>query len=514
MVLWLCLSRITTSQRRFDRMPWFYNRHDDFLLSPAYFRKRWSAPGGYREVLWLAGPLILSTGSWSIQHFVDRMFLTWYSPDAMAAALPAGMLSFTVVSFFIGTASYANTFVAQYYGARRFDRVGPSVWQAIYFALAAGLLILVLIPLAPAIFAWSGHDPALQEMERVYFQILCAGGFFIVYSNALSGFFTGRGKVVEVMWINLAGTAVNLTFDYLWIFGRCGFPEMGIAGAAWATVLASAFNAVAFTALFLLPTNRRAYATLRGWRFDRALFGRLMRYGVPSGVQFMLDMLGFTIFTFFVGRLGTLELGATNLAFQINTLAFLPMMGFGIAASTLVGQRLGQDNPDLAARSAWSAFHMTFVFMAAIAIAYVAVPQLFLDPFAARANPAEFAALSAMAIVLLRFVAAYCVFDTMNIIFAAALKGAGDTRFVMYTAVLLGWAVMVIPTWIIVRYRLGGIYLAWTFMTAYVILLALLFFARFQQGRWRSMRVIEKQPAFVPATPPTPDVPTPEAEIK
>ena len=90
-----------------------------------FLKNRWNSVGGYREVLVVAIPLILSTATWSIQHFVDRMFLTWYSPETIAAAMPAGMLSFTVISIFMGTAGYVSTFVAQYHGARRFHRIGP-----------------------------------------------------------------------------------------------------------------------------------------------------------------------------------------------------------------------------------------------------------------------------------------------------------------------------------------------------------------------------------------------------
>jgi MATE family multidrug resistance protein len=83
-------------------------------------KDRWIIDGGYRELFVIAIPLIFSTATWSVQHFVDRMFLAWYSPEAIAAAMPAGMLSFTIISLFMGTAGYVNTFVAQYFGAKRY----------------------------------------------------------------------------------------------------------------------------------------------------------------------------------------------------------------------------------------------------------------------------------------------------------------------------------------------------------------------------------------------------------
>ena len=103
-------------------------------------RNRWAAPSGYREVLQRAIPLVVSTGTFSVQHFVNRIFLSQYSQTSLAASMPAGMSSFTLVAFFIGTAAYATSFVAQYFGAKEYRRIGPAVWQGIYFACLAGIL--------------------------------------------------------------------------------------------------------------------------------------------------------------------------------------------------------------------------------------------------------------------------------------------------------------------------------------------------------------------------------------
>lgn len=474
---------------------------------------RWNRPAGYKEVLRVAGPLVLSSASLSLQHFVDRMFLCWYSPETMAAAMPAGFLSFTLISFFLGTSSYANTFVAQYTGAERPKRVGPSVWQAIHFSLATGLLLPCLIPLAPGFFAWAGHAPSVQALENTYFRILLMGAIFPIYCNALSSFFTGLGRTWPVMWVNIGITAINLILDYALIFGHWGLPRMGIAGAAWATNIANASGAVAFTLLLFTRKNEADYAIRTGWRVDRDLFRRLMRYGTPNGLQFMLDMTAFTFFIFLVGRIGTSELAATNVAFQINTVAFLPMIGFGIATATLVGQYLGSERPALAARATWSAFHLTFAYMSVISILYVSIPALFIDPFAARVDAGDFAEVRRMATLMLYFVAAYSVFDTMNIIFASALKGAGDTRFVMIWSVVLGWSIMVLPTWWLCDRGSGGVFTAWTLMSLFVVVLGFFFLVRFLRGKWRTMRVIE-QGAHMAAPPANlPAVPTSEVDL-
>jgi MATE family multidrug resistance protein len=146
--------------------------------------------------------------------------------------------------------------------------------------------------------------------------------------------------------------------------------------------------------------------------------------------------------------------------------------------------------------------------MTLLAVCYWFLPGLFMYPFAAQANPAEFAQLRPVVAMLLRFVAFYCLFDTGNIIFTAALRGAGDTRFVMVFSVTLGWVIFVIPVYICVRMGLG-LKVVWSIMAAYVCVLATFFLLRFLGGKWKTMRVIEHVPPAV--TPHRMDVPIIEA---
>jgi len=469
-----------------------------------YLKNRWHLEAGYREVLVVAIPLILSTASWSVQHFVDRMFLAWYSPETIAAAMPAGMVHFSMVSIFMGTAGYVSTFVAQYYGAKRYHRIGPALWQGVYMSLIGGLLILTAIPLAGPVFRLVGHSPLVQQREVEYFQIICLGGGFYIASYALSGFFSGRGKTWPVMWVNVFTTLVNLVLDYALIFGHWGFPELGIKGAGIATVAAGVFSFLLFLVILAGGNTNRTYHTLKGWRFDGEIFMRLLRFGFPSGVQFFLEMTGFTGFILVVGRLGTASLAATNIAFNINTLAFMPMIGFGIAISVLVGQYLGADKPELAQTASYSGFHLTLAYMLAIGAAYVLLPDIFVAPFAHNADPQTFGEIYRYSVVLLRFVAVYSIFDAMNIIFCSAIKGAGDTRYVMFVTVLLSVFILIVPVYLVIEVLEYGLMFAWALATAYVTLLGVIFYLRFLGGKWKTMRVIEQEvPVPVPKPGPT-----------
>lgn len=475
-----------------------------------YLKSRWAGDGGYRQVLVLAFPLILSTGSWSIQHFVDRMFLTWYSPEAVAACMPSGLLNFTLVSVFLGTAGYVSTFVAQYHGAERPDRIGPSVWQGIYVAVLGALFLGLTVPLAGTFFRWVGHAPQVQVYETIYFRILAIGAAPVIAASAMSGFFSGLGRTWAIMWINFLATAVNIVGDYVLIFGYGGFPKMGIAGAAVATVFSAYVSFAAYLVLFAREPGREKFQLFRGWRPDRVLFRRLLYFGFPSGAQFFLDIAGFTIFLLLLGRLGTVNLAATNIAFNINTFAFMPMIGFGIAVSVLVGQNLGRNRPDLAERSTYAGFHMTLLYMITVAALYFFTPDLFITPFIRYADPQLQVEIRTLAVVLLRFVAFYSIFDTMNIIFASALRGAGDTRYVMVMLGCVSLVVLVIPSYLALELLGAGLYTGWAIGSAYVVALGFAFLFRFLGGRWKSMRVIEEISPAIPSA--RPESPVVEAE--
>jgi MATE family multidrug resistance protein len=456
-------------------------------------RRRWRAEGGYRQVLTMAVPLILSTGSWSLQGFINRMFLVWHSPESLAAAMPAGMVNYALLTIFITTAGYVSTFAAQYHGAGEDGKVGRMLWQAVPIALLATIVTLALIPTAPALFRWAGHDPAVQAEEVVFFSILCLGTFPAVMSSALSGMLSGLGRTKPVMVVTLAATGVNILFDYLLIFGNFGFPALGIAGAGWASILAGLVQLVAYALIVFRAPLRSRYRTL-DWRPDRKAFWALIRFGLPSGIQFFIDMAGFTGFILLVGRLGRDELAATNLAFNVNTVAFMPMIGLGIAVSVLVGQSLGRNDPARARYCVRSAFDMTFLYMVTIAVLFFLLPRVFLLPFAAASDPLSFKAIADLTAVLLRFVAIYTLFDAFNIIFSSAIKGAGDTRFVMWMIFCLSLGVLVVPSFVAITWLGASVYTLWAIASAYVIALGIAFLLRYRGGKWASIRVIE-QPA-------------------
>lgn len=450
----------------------------------------WRRPCGGRDVVRLAVPLVVSMCFWTIMNFTDQMFLLWHSNTAMAAALPAGLVHFTILCLPFGVVTYVSTFVAQYVGAGRSHRIGLVLWQGVWFSLAACPLMLATIPAAPWAFSLLGHEPEVAAAEALYYQALAFGAGGTLLSTVLSAFFIGLGRTGVVMVVDGIACVLNVVLDYAWIFGHWGLPAWGIEGAAWATVVAQ-WSAVALYWLVLHRTSYRGtYQLVAGCRFDAAMMARLLRYASPNGLQFLLETAGFSLLLLVVGRLGEQALVATNLAFNISCLVWLPVGGLGTAVSTIVGQQLGRGQPGLAARATWTAFCLAWAYAGTFAVLCVLVPDMFLLAHASNISSERFLGLRSTTIPLLQFVAAYSLFDAMNIVFAGAIKGAGDTHFAMLMAVLLS-PMPATASWLGVIYLGKGLIWCWSTVTLGACLLGLAFLIRFIHGRWRSMRVIE-----------------------
>ena len=454
----------------------------------------WRRPAGGREVFVVALPLVVSSMSWTVLTFVDRMFLNWVSGTSMSAAFSSGMIWFVVFCLPLGICTYANTFVSQYFGDGQPKQIGPSMWQSVWVGLLSSPLALACVPLAPFIFQLTGHPPEIAQQEILYFQILCVGGPAMLIAQAFSSFYSGRGETWVVMLVDGAVALLNVVLDYMWIFGVAGFPAMSIAGAAWATVASLWLKVLVYLVLVLQHKHQLKFNTLSGMRFSRDLFGRLIYFGGPSGIQMVIEVLGFTIFVMLVGRIGELETEATTMAFSISSFSFMPVWGFGMAASVLVGQHLGEDRDDLAARATWTSLAIAMSYIVMIASMFVLLPNLFINVFFTHntAPAAEQAAVREMATVLLRFVAAYCLFDAMNMIFVSAVKGAGDTSFVLKASLIMA-ALLAVLSWLAIEVWKMEIYACWTIVTGWVWVMGVVFWLRFLQGNWRSMRVIEQR---------------------
>lgn len=448
----------------------------------------------------MAYPLIISTASFSVMQFVDRVFLSRHSAISIQAALPAGLLSFTLICAFMALAGYANTFVAQYHGSGDARGCSRATAQGVWLSLFSWPVILLLIPLGRWLLQISGHAPDVLVQELDYFTILMVGGVTIPLGAAISSFFTGRGDTLTNMYAQLAGNLVNILLDYALIFGRWGFPEMGIRGAAIGTVIAGVVPPVILFARYFARSTDTLYQTRSSFGLERALLLRMVRFGLPSGLHLLLDVASFSVFVLMTGRMGALPLAVSNIALSINTLAFMPLVGISMAAATLVGQYQGRRDSATAAKAGWNALRVGLVYMTFMAASYLVLPRLYFTLFAtAGGDGFTLDELVGLGRYLLIMMAAWGLLDAVNLVLSGALKGAGDTRFVMWYSTLGAWGLLVPGEWLIIYVWNGGILLAWSWLALYIMILSFGFWWRFRQGAWKSIDVLEHQDPFPPA---------------
>lgn len=445
----------------------------------------------WKAILGLAWPLIIANSFWNLQITIDRIYLGAYSTEALAAAIAVMGVFWTPMALLQQTAAYVTTFVAQYYGAKQMDRVGPAVWQSIYVSVIGGLVLLLILPFSTPLFDFIGHSAAVRPLEIAYYDALCYSAMPAALVAAASGFFTGLGNTQIIMKINFVGLVANVVFDYLMIFGKFGFPELGAAGAGYATAVANWVSAL--YGLYLV-FNRRfeaEYKVRSGWRWNSDLMRRFLKFGLPSGLQWSLEGLAFTVFLIFVGRMenGDAALASSGIVVTLMMLAILPAMGVAQAASVLVGQHLGDKRPELAEAATWSGFQVALMYIASVGVTFVLFPSFYLSWFHNPSNAVLWEQVRGMVPYLLMFVAFFTLFDSMNMVFSFALKGAGDTRFVTLVALTLPWPMMVLPTWWL-KDQPGAIYLAWSAASCYGVCQAGVFCRRFVGGKWKQMSVI------------------------
>jgi MATE family multidrug resistance protein len=461
-------------------------------------RSWWGRPSGGREVLRVAAPLVVSSLSWTVMTFADRMLLNWVSGEAMDASFTASIAWFAILALPLGICSYANTFVAQYDGAGRQERIGVVVWQAIWIAAGLGSLFMLTIPLAPTMFGLAASSPQVHDYQVQYYQIVSICAPALLISQSASSFYSGRGQTWVLMIVDSGTAAFEIFLDYALIFGKFGFPEMGLAGAAWTTVFGMWLKAVIYVMLPLQQCHREQFGMIRGIRWDGELVRRILYFGAPSGFQMLLDVTGFTVFIFMLGDLGNVAKQATSLAFSISSLAFMPIYGLHIAVSVLVGERLGENRDDLAARATFTTLQISWMYMLAISLLYVLLPEFFVAGFFAdgTATSAEQAGVRELTAILLRFVAAYNLLDATQMVLVGTLKGAGDTQFLLRVSLVLS-ALLGIFSYLSVNVWKLSVHGAWTLIVFWCLLAAVTYVFRFWQGKWRSMRVIEQAPGTV-----------------
>lgn len=441
-----------------------------------------------REVLRVALPLMVSAGTFSLVLFADRTLLLKHDGSSMSASMAGGNLFWVLVCLPVGIASMTGAIVGQFIGAGQSDRVGQFLWQGVWLSLLAIPWFAFFAAIAPWLFRVTGQPESLIPLETTYMRWLMLGAVGLVLETALSGFFSGTERTAVIMWVSLASGLLNLVLDVGLIFGLGPIPELGITGAALGSAAAFWFKTVCYGCLLLRPRYNAEFQIRNGFSFDRSLLWKLLYFGFPTGLMYLTESGGFAVIVLRIGRLGDIPLRATTMAINFNMVAFIPLVGVSIAASVLVGRHLLQNGPARASVSIYAALLIGLIYSGTWLVGYLTAPDLMMSLYEFENNSHDSKEAIDIARGLLKFVAIYVVLDATQLIVAGALRGAGDTWFVLAAGFAASATALVIGiTW---EPTENSLHWWWWMVTLWVWLLATVMVARFLHGSWKRMRMV------------------------
>ena len=446
-------------------------------------------PGGVREVLSLAIPIMLSFCTVSLIAVVDRLCLSWYDRDAMNAAFQAGSLFWTLAVFPNGIGTFVNSFVSQYEGAGQSRRVGAIVWQGVFVGVVAGVLLMIVSPWIKAFFIAVGQDETMAILERKYWTIMTLGAIPIIAFESLASFFEGLREPKYVTIVSISGVALNALLDPILIFGLFGFPELGLVGAATASSISMWAMFVAILILVLRRDKQGKYGVRSGFRFVAPEMRRLMTFGSMSAAQGSIEHFFFGMFTLMMGWISVEASASTAIGFNINSFLYMPAIGLGLATSTLVGNSMGAGKPDLGVAATRTAVLLAIAFSCFFALLFLVAPEPLVDVYALN-DPEAFASTRPIAINVVKIVGIYLVMDALNLVLVGALRGAGDARFIMVESFVVV-ALALIALFVGVH-RFGlRVYWCWWVMTGYLIVNVAVLYVRFLGGKWKEKSLVD-----------------------
>ncbi|MEQ8820729.1 MAG: MATE family efflux transporter [Sumerlaeia bacterium] len=459
------------------------------------YRPSWHGEDGTRRLLLVSGPLILASLSAALNLFMDRWFLARYDAAVhLPAAMSAGTLWWTLSMFGFGIVSYVATFVAQYHGANRPERIGHVVWQSIYLSLIFGVAMLGLIPLAGPLFDLIGKPGEIPAVEADHFRPLCWANLALFLNVGIGGLWAGRGKTWFVMAVNFVVVAMNIPLNYWFIYHppeALPFIHGGANGAAWGTVVSIYFGTVIYLVAFFSKGTREAYATVREWHFDRALFARLVRYGWPQSLQSFVEVASFTVFLNAMGKVDMEALAATTIALSVNMVIFIPIIGMGQGIGVLAGQFIGSGQAARAEKTTWQGNLLATGSMVLLMGTFLFFPEMYLAIFKlSESQVGDIGRIRELATFFLMLIGVYCTMDAIGQVYAGAIKGAGDTAFVAWSALIFGTLFLILPSIAAVIFGWPAPWM-WAGLIGYITVWGLSMLWRYRGGKWKAMQVIE-----------------------
>lgn len=435
-----------------------------------------------RTLLRMSIPMVISQGAFALMIFTDRYFLAQVSPAHMAAALGGGVAWYFSFALFNGILAYANALVAQYLGADERHKCSKVVTQGFLLSLACMPLLVVVALLMRTMFTTMGHTPAQAALETTYYDILMYGTLLSLLKVCLASFFAGIGRTHVVMICDVLGIAVNVPLSYLLIFGGFGLPALGMAGAAWSTVLSSVFTLVLFGLFYFARANYTRFQIGASFVFDRGITRRYLRLGFPSGMEMFLNVAAFNLFLLMFQSYGLAEAAAATIVFNWDILSFVPLLGLNIAVMSMVGRAVGRGDVGRLQDVTRAGYVLGLGYSLVLATLYLLFRDGLVELFIFQQQ--EAGAIRELARFMMFGLSCYVLCEGVLQVSAGVLRGAGDTRWVMYASVSLHWLMLVLQYLIIKVFDLGP-RISWIGFVCMILIITVVFLYRLYGNNWR-----------------------------
>jgi len=437
-----------------------------------------------RSLLALAWPIVVSRSSQVVVGIADAVMVAHLGTAELAATTAGALNAFAFFILPMGIVFIVSSFSSQLFGMGDLAGARRHGWYGLAVAAMAQALALVSLPFVAGVLGLFDYAPDVRLAMQDYVEVRIVSAGAVVGLEALGNHYGGLGNTRPQMRASLAAMILNVLGNWILIDGHLGAPAMGVRGAALASTLSSAIAFLGLFAVFVRDCRRLGTGRLAG-----AELVRVLRFGLPSGLNWFFEFAAFSFFVnVVVAGLGTTSLAALMAVIQVNSVAFMPAFGLASAGAILVGQAIGAGRKDRVPGLVGLAFAVAAVWQALVALAYLAAPDLVLSAFAREPGTAE--ALLAAGRRMLVLSAAWQLFDAAASVLAEALRAAGDTAFTMWARVVIAWAVWAPGSWIAVRLLGGGDAVAVGWMVFYLFALALVLFLRFRSGAWRRIVLV------------------------
>ncbi|CAN5506626.1 MATE family efflux transporter [soil metagenome] len=445
-----------------------------------------------------AGYLVVVAGLLVELYFVSNAHL---GADAIGALGLASTLSLVLVLSFHAIEIATQAIAARRYGEGDPLAAGKTLDNALLVSFGLGIpLTLILYLLGDRVFA-SSKDPNVTRLALEYFRWRLPSVPLMIGSLAVIGFFNAVGKPAIPMAVFAVILTANGLLDAVLIKGAFGIPAMGMRGAGLAQTISAGAGFLVFLAILLLPKHRQKYRPLHFLaHVDRAVMGPLMKLSGPVFVQQFLGNFGMYVFLLINSYVPDdgVSLSASTLARYIGYITYLPSLGFGIAAATMVGQALGAKDARRAYAGGFLCWLLGAIFMVSMGAVYIIfrnpLVSIFIQHVASTEGAATGAAshpelLREVASSLLVLVGAYQIFESVNTIIGKALQGAGATLFVMIVSVAMQWGVFIPLAYFLAIVMNLGAFGAVLALAIQLAIIALIFIFKYRAGGWMKVKL-------------------------